>query len=399
MRSTIPWRSEAGENVAADVRVDWTAVPGAPWLVADVEVAYPATVKRDLLHTPQQKLRRYLDLGWSEVAPFELHPLLSAPNTRPLEVWRRNYLNVVSGFPLDTGAINAANSELDAFNHQVTADFVAVEDGQRGLLLAQSADARTSHAFAPMRLRERNGWQRIAINPFGSYTGRQLDYSQLSATGIGTEFTTLGSSSLRPNGPSYNGERERFRLLVAPYVGAKPPPQLQADAAVFFHPPAVIVSAPGEPNRNVRDLEELAADLRREAALASKAPLEGPSALLASPTDEAVHVAWDPPRDERLTGYELRWRYVEPDADWSVIRVQRTRRYALEALANERGVEIQVRAVGESSFGAVFSAWSARLHATPAPVPPVDLKSTAADAPLWLLLRTFFYGVVHALTT
>ena len=236
---TIALGSEAGGSVPDGARTLLDR-DGAPWVVADVKVDYPLTAKRDLLSNMQQKLRRYLDLRWIEVAPFPLRPRLEGTRDAPLRVWKRNWLGVATSFPLDYARINPANAELDAFNHQVTAGWVAVTDGSRGLLVGQSSDVRSSYAFAPMRLREEGGRQELQLNPFGTYHGRQLDYSHMGGTGIGTEFTNLGSNALRPNGPSYNGESERFSLLLAPYAGDEPPAPIQVDAEAFYRPPAVL---------------------------------------------------------------------------------------------------------------------------------------------------------------
>ena len=124
----------------------------------------------------------------------------------------------------------AGASLLTPYPFQEAAITRLLMPGRRGLLLADRADVRTSFAFAPMRLRERDGRQVVSLNPFGSYHGRQLAYDHLGGNGVGTAFTTLGSSALRPSAPSYNGEAERFSLLLAPYLGDAPPARLRAEA-------------------------------------------------------------------------------------------------------------------------------------------------------------------------
>ena len=240
MHTRIPLETPSGP-AAARLQVDWTLPGDAPWIVADIRVAYPYTPKRDLIDTPQQKLRRSLDRRWVAVAPFPLAPQLTGTRERPLGIWKTNYLGVRSRYALDQARVNPANAELSAFNHHITAAWVAMTDGERGLLLAQDADVRSSFAFAPMRLWEEAGQQRLMVDPFGSLYGPLPDYTHLSATGLGTAFAVLGSSSLRPNGPSYNGEREHFSLLLAPYAGDRPPEALTRDAGVFFEGPALLV--------------------------------------------------------------------------------------------------------------------------------------------------------------
>ncbi len=390
--TTIPIETPQGRRDAR-IRVDWSLLEDAPWLVADVRVEYPYTKKSDILHTNQQKLRRYLDLRWIEVGPFELVPRLDAAPEDPLVVWKHNFLGVRSSYPLDYGRINPRNAELDAFNHQVTAGWVAVADGRQGLLLADRADVRSSFAFAPMRLRERAGRQALRLNPFGSYHGRQLDYSHLGGNGVGTEFTTLGSSSVRPNAPSFNGASERFSLMLAPFAGGAPPDALVEQAASFHHPPAVVTLGPGGP-RLPEQVRAAIAALRLELARRDESPLPRPRAFLVSPTEGGADVVWDPPDDARASGYELRWRRA-PQGDWRRRTLGPELRHRVAPLPNGEAYAFQVRALGPGGP----SPWTDEQTRSIDPVPPVDIAGAAADASPWLLLRTLYYGLVHVLTT
>lgn len=76
-------RQAAAQQMAAGARASAEA---AERLSADVEVTYPYTTKRDLLHTTQQKLRRYIDLRWIEVGPFPMTPRLDGTREDPLVV-------------------------------------------------------------------------------------------------------------------------------------------------------------------------------------------------------------------------------------------------------------------------------------------------------------------------
>lgn len=296
-------------------RYTFTLFDDLPWLLLDVEASYAATPKRDLIQSFVQKLRRLIDLRWIEVAPCQLHPLLTAPAAEPLRVWKHNHLGITSYYDLNYGAINPRNRELDSFNHQVTAGWVAVSDRQRGLLLAQSADVLASMAFCPMRLREADSRQHIWLNPFGSYYGRQLDYSHVGYHGVGAAITGAVSGSLRPNAPSFNGQTVRFSLMVAPYRGEEPPADLQAAAMSFFYPPGIayLRTPPGVDALLADDVREEIGRIEQEAASASDAALAPPQSLLANPSPGAITLTWDPPPDPRVTGYELHWRPVGAD--------------------------------------------------------------------------------------
>ncbi len=388
----IPFETPAGA-AATDLRVDLSLLDDAPWLVADVAVAYPYTAKQDLLHTSQQKLRRYLDLRWIEVGPFPLTPKLVGTREDPLTVWKHNFLDTTASFRLDYGQINPRNAELDAFNHQITAGWVALSDGDRGFLVADRADVRTSFAFAPMRLREVEGRQEVSLNPFGTFHGRQLAYDHLGGNGVGTAFTSLSSSAVRPNGTSYNGERERFSLLLAPYRGDAPPARLQAEAAAFFHPPAVVVERGGRLRRPQALRAEVEA--RRRALERRRAgPLPIPRALLANPSDGAVDLVWDPPRDARITGFEIQHRAVGA-AGWETERVGLVDRHRFGGLTNGNRYAFRLRALRDAESGG----WTPEAAAEVGPVPRVDAVGTAAEAPVGLLLRTFWYGLVHLFST
>jgi hypothetical protein len=398
LASRIPFRTPDG---AADaiLRVDLTLPDAVPWLVVDVKVEYPLTEKRDLRSNMQQKLRRPLDLRWLEVAPFPLRPRLDGSRDDPLRVWKRNWLGVVSSFPLDYARINPKNAELDAFNHQVTAGWVAVSDGSRGLLVGQSSDIRASHAFAPMRLREADGAERrqeLQLNPFGTYHGEQLDYSHMGGNGIGTEFTNIGSNALRPNGPSFNGETEHFALLLGPYVGDAPPARLQLDAQAFYRPPAVGYTHTLAADVHVRaDVLERVAEGRRERAAQVEGPLPDLRSFLVNPSEAAVDVVWDAPADGRVTGYDLEWRTADEEA-WHGVEVPgRVARYRLEGLEDGRLHVFRLRARGPGEPGP----WTDPQQAAPGAVAEQDMVGEAAGASAWLMLRTFGWGLVHLLTT
>jgi hypothetical protein len=394
LRTQIPMDTPNG-RYASQFSYTFTLFDDLPYLLVDVEAGYAYTPPHDLIQTVQQKLRRLLDLRWIEVAPFQLHPAITAPATSPLRVWKHNYLGVTSHYDLNYGQINPRNRNLDSFNHQVTAGWVAVSNGQHGLLMAKSAEALASLAFCPMRLREADGVQHLSLNPFGSYYGQQLDYSHLGGTGVGTELTIAGSSALRPNGPSFNGQTQRFSLLLAPYAGDQPPLALQTDAAAFFYPFGVIyLKTPSGVEAVVPDdVRRLIADKEREARLMSTAPLPPPTAFLANPSDGAVDLVWDPPQDERVTGYEVRWRKAEA-GQWQTERIAPAHRWHLPNLENGERYPFQIRALGQD----MESEWTEEAECVPGPVKPASLLSAASGASPWTLLKLIYYGLLHGLT-
>ncbi len=242
MRASIPMQTIHGEFIN-EFTYTFTLFDELPYLYVDVQARYAHTPSTETIHNLTQKLRRRMDLRWVEVAPFQLHPSLNPAVGRPLRIWKHNYLGITAYYDLDYARINPRNRNLDSFNHQVTAGWVAVTDGKRGLLLGENAASLASMAFCPMRLREQHGIQQLWLNPFGSYYGKLASYSHLGATGLGAEFLKAFSGFLKPNGPSYNGQTLHFSLLLAPYTGDEPPTELQADAGAHFYPPAILFHA------------------------------------------------------------------------------------------------------------------------------------------------------------
>ncbi len=363
----------------------FTLFDDLPYLFLDVEVDYLRTRCEDEIRTVQQQLRRPVDLGWVEVAPCQLQPEITASPDRPLRVWKHNYLGVTSHYDLDYGRINPRNRELDSFNHQVTAGWVAVSNGSLGLLLAENAEALASMAFCPMRLRERDGKQRVGLNPFGSYYGRQLDYRHLGGNGLGAEFTAAVSGSLRPNAPSFNGQRLAFSLMLAPYEGDEPPAQIQADALAHFYPPGVVYTRTpkGVPAAVVGDMQRLGEpDWRLLSYLNKDIPLSPPEALVANPSAGAVDLVWDPPRDESITGNEVRWREAD-DGDWESSAVPPSARWQVGGLQDGVRYAFQLRAVAPDRV----SEWTDEVEAVPGAVEATSIGSMVPGGSVWSLVR------------
>lgn len=394
LRTLVPL---AGESAALHAEVLVTlSLPGeAPFVIADVDVRYPYTEKTDILATPQQKLRKLIDRRWIEVAPVQLHPSLAPERGEPLRVWRSNYLDVVAGFDLDYGHINPRNANLDSFNHQVTAAWVAVAGGGKGLLLAQDATVRSSPAFAPMRLRETNGRQQVWINPFGSYFGEQMDYSHMGGAGLGRELAVMIGPAFRPNGPSFNGRRARFSLLLAPYAGDEPPADLQAAARAFFAPPAAVYlrTPMGVDARVSADVQAEILRRRVENARSRKTPLPIPRAFLASPTDRAVDLVWDASMDLRVDRHDVEFR-AAGDTTWNLAGVDVANRLRVEPLDNGQTYEFRVRARARE----LASEWTEPQAILVNPVGEQSVAGFAEAVPPRFVLRLAYQVLQHVIT-
>lgn len=209
---------------------------GLPYLYITMRVEYPSTPHQGYSKELAQRLQQTWDARWQEVRPCEISPSLTGKTESPLRVWKHNYCDHVSTFNLDYARFSN-NIELDSVNNQITFAWTAVSDGERGVLVAQTADASSGMAFCPLRTRKLGDASRVVLNPFGSYWGRQYNYDTAD-TGLGKLLATVFSASdhVKPYAPSFNGQVQEFRLLVSPYTGDMPPQAVRYDAEAFAYP-------------------------------------------------------------------------------------------------------------------------------------------------------------------
>jgi hypothetical protein len=173
--------------------------------------------------------------------PCEIHSALGDRRSR-FRVWKRNWLDSVTSYDLDYGSFSR-NRELDSANNHLTAGWVAFSDRRRGLLVGQESARWSSLAFCPVRLLRSTEGPRLLLNPFGTYRGRQLAYPT-RATGLGRLTALLMADQLAPLAPDYAGRTQDFQLLLAPYLGDRPPDEATHDAEAFACPCLVVPRSP-----------------------------------------------------------------------------------------------------------------------------------------------------------
>ncbi len=395
LQTVIPMKTLEG-SFKSLFSYTFTLFDDLPYLFVDVKADYAYTPPRHIIHNMQQKLRRLLDLDWIEVAPFQLAPCITSPAGKPLKVWKHNYLGITSSYELDYGHTNPKNKNVDSFNHQVTAGWVAMSNGKNGLLLAENAEALTSMAFCPMRLRETKGLQRLYLNPFGSYHGRQFDYSHINGNGLGSTMNTAISNAVKPNGPSFNGQTVRFSLMLAPYLGDEPSRAMQEHASAYFYPFGVnyLQTPDGVEAIVPGDIRLETEAIERAVKLASANPIPAPTAFLANPTDGAVTLVWDEPRDIPVTGYEVQWKDAE-GAQWNSASIPACRRWTIPELENGKPYVFRIRAAS----GAKTSLWTETAGCIPGAVREAKLSSAVSAIPPWAFVKLAFHGIIHGIVT
>jgi hypothetical protein len=237
-------RMQGSIRLKGDYPVRWEReillAAGLPYMYVTMRVFYPRTPDQGYDRNQAVRLQQAWDQAWQAVMPCEIHPALAGHQGRPLRVWKHNYCDYISSFSLDYSQFSK-NDTLDSVNNQVTHAWVAVSDGERGVLVAQTADVTSGMAFCPMRTRREKGIMRVLLNPFGSYWGRQYHYA-IADTGLGKllSVTLSAAGHIKPYAPSYNGRMQEFRLLIAPYAGDMPPEQIRGDSEAFAYPYLVL---------------------------------------------------------------------------------------------------------------------------------------------------------------
>lgn len=228
------------KDKAVSVQREFLLVAGLPWFYLTITVSYPGTPHKGFNRGQAKRLGQTWDNRWSEVFPCRLFPNIMGTPAKPLRVWKQNYFGDLSYYDLNYASFSR-NGTMDSSNNQITGPWMAITDGGFGFLLSQSPEVLSSMAFCPLRTRRIGGFDRVFLNPFGTWYGTQ-PYYPTAATGLGRLAAVSASASdhLRSYAPSYNGRTETFRLLVAPYAGDTPPEELRQAAELFASPPVMI---------------------------------------------------------------------------------------------------------------------------------------------------------------
>jgi hypothetical protein len=224
-----------------EVEREYLLAAELPYAFVHTRVRYPATPSASYPLRLAERLGRTWDGRWQEVMPCEIHPALGRSRSL-FRVWKRNWLDSVTSYDFDYGAFSA-NDTIDSGNNHLTAGWVAVSDRRRGLLVGQESGRWSSPAFCPVRIRRSGSGRSLTLNPFGTYRGRQLSYPT-RATGLGRLVALLMADQLAPLAPDYAGRVQDFRLLLAPYLGDRPPEAAAHDAEAFAYPFLVVPRSP-----------------------------------------------------------------------------------------------------------------------------------------------------------
>ncbi len=208
-----------------------------PYLFVDVDIKYPETSDYGTNKGKVRRLYRGYDTRWREVMPLEIIPAFRGTEEHPIRLYKHNFLGDISYFDFDYYKFSE-NKEIDASNNAITCGFVSFTAGNDGLLIAQSVAADNNFAFSRSRLRDENGNDKLLINPFGVYSGKQLKYLT-EKLGISKKVAMTFAESYMSCAPTFRGGRQQFSLMIAPFNGEKPDDNLINDALMHAYPPFI----------------------------------------------------------------------------------------------------------------------------------------------------------------
>ncbi len=208
-----------------------------PYLYVDVDIHYPETSDFGTNKTKVRRLHRGYDTRWREVAPLEIVPAFRGTAKHPIRVYKHDFLGEISYFDYNYGTFSE-NHEFDAGNNAITCGFVSFVTNNEGLLIAQSVAADNNFAFSRVRLRKDNGNDKLIINPFGVYSGKQLNYVTENV-GLAKKVALKFAESYMSCAPTFRGGRQQFSLMIAPFDGEKPDDPLINDAMMHAYPPYI----------------------------------------------------------------------------------------------------------------------------------------------------------------
>lgn len=192
------------------------------------------------------------DVKWQEIMPCELRPIILG-NKTPLRIWKHNFLGCTSYFDLDMRDVDSKNKNIDCLVANISDGWMALTNQREGVLIGFNSIKAANFAFSPIKIRDkgfgdvRKKGQQIRINPFGTYYGKMLHY-WTHGTGFAQKFATKVSTTFRSTAPSFSGKKISFKLIIAPYLGDKPPESIISFANHFSFPPLIVIGRKDDSN-------------------------------------------------------------------------------------------------------------------------------------------------------
>ncbi|MFX1391899.1 MAG: hypothetical protein ACFE9Z_17680, partial [Promethearchaeota archaeon] len=231
-----------------------TLYSGIPYVFIKVKVSLPEIKGKAISEDGTSSVRELYDISWKEVMPCEIKPNILG-KTKPLRIWKHNFLGHTTYFDLDMEDIDSINADIDCLVANISDGWMALSNGDKGLLIGFNSLKAANFAFSPIKLRG-NGFgdikeklQQIRINPFGTYYGKMLHY-WTDGTGHAQKIVPKVTTTYRSSAPTFSGKTISFDLILCPYLGDEPPDEIQSFANHYSLPPIVIIGNQEKPFLN-----------------------------------------------------------------------------------------------------------------------------------------------------
>jgi hypothetical protein len=245
-----------------------TLYANQPYVFVETDVQFCEIQGEDFFVNDTSSVYTTYDVRWREVMPCEIKPKIIGDKDY-LRVWKKNYFGKVSYFDLDMEKVDSRNENIDCLVANITDGWMALTNKEKGLLIGYNSLKAANFAFTPLKIKK-NGFskpegQEVRINPFGNYHGELLKYWTKGcghAAILGEKFSNHNQSAA----PSYSGKNLKFDLILAPYLGDKPPTEIMSFADHYCLPPFVVVKKLKSEKIEIpqTDILELGEELKRE---------------------------------------------------------------------------------------------------------------------------------------
>ena len=219
---------------------NFTLLDDLPYLMVKGTIQYPLTKENDILKAGIPELIQRMDSNWQEVAPLEIQFASTTGKENPIRVLKQNYLGIPSDYALDYFHHSHKNLNLDNVNNHITDSYVGIVAGNSGAAVAMDTSIQSNFAFSPLKMKydPQHRVFSVRANPFGTYHGRQYTPSTWGNRN-GFDATLLVGEQFASAGPTYNGVKQHFSVMLAFFNDQQMPKQIRKDLMAYSHPPMV----------------------------------------------------------------------------------------------------------------------------------------------------------------
>nr|WP_320192522.1 hypothetical protein [uncultured Desulfobacter sp.] len=240
VRMTGDWQIPDRGLYRGSVNYTFSLLEDLPYLFVQAQIKYPATVNTSLFKADLEPLGFHVDPGWQEVAPLELRLHSSATKDAPVRILKHNYLDVDSSYDLDYYRHSEKNLDLDDVNNHITAGFVGIAAGHRGVALSMDQTIAANFAGMPVKVKYNKEDEKFkaGINPFGTYYGKQ-NRRPTWGNGQGHKAALLSGEQYHSAAPTYNGQENQFALMIGFFDGDRIPEQMRGMLKAHANPARV----------------------------------------------------------------------------------------------------------------------------------------------------------------